>query len=178
MESAKIYPLNRNRFERGTAVSAPATPPKPKLLDQFQEAIRIRHYSPRTEETYVHWIKRFIFFHNKRHPIEMGEAEIARFLCSLASDGHVSASTQNQAFNALLFLYREVLNKKIGLIDGVVRAKRPLRLPVVLTKEEVKRVIDRMNGAPRLMAIVLYGGGLRLMECCRLRVKRYRLFSQ
>lgn len=101
----------------------------------------------------------------------MAEAEIARFLSSLASDGHVSASTQNQAFNALLFLYKEVLGKKIGLIEGVVRAKRPLRLPVVLTKEEVKRVIDRMSGAPRLMAILLYGGGLRLMECCRLRIK-------
>jgi len=101
----------------------------------------------------------------------MAEAEIARFLSSLASDGHVSASTQNQAFNALLFLYKQVLGKKIGLIEGVVRAKRPQRLPVVLTKEEVKKVIDRMNGLPRLMAILLYGGGLRLMECCRLRVK-------
>ena len=101
----------------------------------------------------------------------MGEAEIARFLSSLASDRHVSASTQNQAFNALLFLYKEVVNKKIGLIEGVVRAKRPVRLPVVLTKNEVRKVIDHMNGVPRLMAMLLYGGGLRLMECCHLRVK-------
>jgi integrase len=144
---------------------------KPKLIDQVRQAIRTRHYSDKTEKAYVHWIKRYIFFHDKRHPQEMAEAEIASFLSSLASDGHVSASTQNQAFNALLFLYKEVLDKKIGLIDGVVRAKRPLRLPVVLTKEEVKKVIDRMSGAPRLMAILLYGGGLRLMECCHLRVK-------
>jgi len=144
---------------------------KPKLLDQVRQAIRTRHYSDRTEKAYVHWIKRYIFFHDKRHPQEMAEAELARFLSSLASDGHVSASTQNQAFNALLFLYKEVLNKKIGLIDGVVRAKRPQRLPVVLTKDEVKKVIDRMDGVPRLMAILLYGGGLRLMECCHLRVK-------
>ena len=101
----------------------------------------------------------------------MAEPEIGRFLSSLATDGHVSASTQNQAFNALLFLYADVLGKKVGLIEGVVRAKRPQRLPVVLTKEEVKKVIDHMNGLPRLMAILLYGGGLRLMECCHLRIK-------
>ena len=171
MESAKIYPLSRNRFEGGTAGSAPETPPKPKLLDQVREAIRARHYSPRTEEAYVHWIKRFIFFHNKRHPAEMSEAEIAAFLSSLASESHVSASTQNQAFNALLFLYQEVLHRKIGLIEGVVRAKRPSRLPVVLTKEEVGRLLARLEGAPWLMAMLLYGAGLRLMECCRLRVK-------
>ena len=147
------------------------TIPKPKLLEQVRQTIRTRHYSVRTEKAYIHWIKRFIFFHNKRHPIEMGEAEIGKFLSSLATEGRVSASTQNQALNALLFLYKDVLNKKIGLIDGVVRAKRPQRLPVVLTKEEVKKVIDRMSGASRLMAILLYGGGLRLMECCHLRVK-------
>ncbi len=114
---------------------------KPKLLDQVRQAIRTRHYSDRTEKAYVHWIKRYIFFHNKRHPQEMAEAEIAGFLSSLATVGRVSASTQNQAFNALLFLYKEVLSKKIGLIEGVVRAKRPQRLPVVLTKDEVKKVI-------------------------------------
>jgi len=106
-------------------VNPPAIPPKPKLLDEVRQAIRRRHYSDRTEKAYVHWIKRYIFFHNKRHPQEMAEAEIARFLSSLATAGRVSASTQNQAFNALLFLYDAVLNKKIGLIDGVVRAKRP-----------------------------------------------------
>jgi integron integrase len=103
--------------------------------------------------------------------MEMAEPEIGQFLSSLATEGHVSASTQNQAFNALLFLYHEVLTKKIGLIDGVVRAKRPQRLPVVLTQGEVKKVLDRMNGVPRLMAVLLYGSGLRLMECCRLRIK-------
>ena len=148
-----------------------STPPKPKLLDQIRQTIRTRHYSDKTEKVYVHWIKRYIFFHNKRHPLEMAEPEISQFLSGLATDGHVSASTQNQAFNALLFLYHEVLNKEIRLIDGVVRAKRSQRLPVVLTKDEVKKVFDRMIGAPRLMAILLYGAGLRLMECCRLRVK-------
>ena len=147
------------------------TTQKPRLLDRVTQAIHTRHYSDRTEKAYVHWIKRYIFFHDKRHPAEMGELELGRFLSSLATEGHVSASTQNQAFNALLFLYHEVLDKKIGLIDGVVRAKRPERLPVVLTKDEVKKVIDHITGVPRLMAILLYGAGLRLMECCRLRVK-------
>jgi integron integrase len=163
-------------IDGGLNVKAPVYPlssssGKPKLLEQVHQMIRKRHYSDRTEKAYIHWVKRFIFFHNKRHTKEMAEAEIALFLSSLATEGRVSASTQNQALNALLFLYNEVLTKKIGLIDGVVRAKRPLRLPVVLTKEEVKKVIDRMNGATRLMAILLYDGGLRLMECCRLRVK-------
>jgi integron integrase len=161
----------RPREETANAAINAATTQKPKLLDQVRQAIRTRHYSDKTEKAYIHWIKRFIFFHDKRHPQEMAEAEIAQFLSSLASDGHVSASTQNQAFNALLFLYKEALSKKIGLIDGIVRAKRPQRLPVVLTKQEVKRVIDCMNGVPRLMAILLYGAGLRLMECCCLRIK-------
>ncbi|MBI2988261.1 MAG: integron integrase [Deltaproteobacteria bacterium] len=148
-----------------------SAPPKPKLLDQVRQAIRARHYSPRTEETYVGWMKRFIFYHNKRHPAEMGKQEIARFLSSLASESHVSASTQNQAFNALLFLYQEVLQRKIGLIEGVVRAKQHRRLPVVLTKEEVQRLLASLEGTPGLMVTLLYGAGLRLMECCRLRVK-------
>jgi integron integrase len=146
-------------------------PPKPKLLDQVRQAIRARHYSPKTEESYIHWIKRFIFFHGKRHPAEMDEREIAQFLSSLACESRVSASTQNQALNAILFLYRGVLRKEIGYVDGVIRAKKSRRLPVVLTKEEVKRVLGRLSGAPWLMAILLYGAGLRLMECCRLRVK-------
>jgi integron integrase len=171
MESANVYPLNGSRIASSSPANAPASPPTPKLLDQVRQTIRKRHYSNRTEKAYVHWIKRFIFFHNKRHPAEMAEPEIAQFLSSLATEGRVSASTQNQALNALLFLYHEVLNKKIGLIDGVVRAKRPPRLPVVLTKDEVKRVLDRMNGTPHLMGLLLYGAGLRLMECCRLRVK-------
>ena len=171
MESAKIYLLNRNRFEGSATVNAPASPPKPKLLDQVRQAIRTRHYSDKTEEAYVGWIKRFIFFHNKRHPTDMAEAEIGRFLSSLATESNVSSSTQNQALNALLFLYKEVLEKKIGLIQGIVRAKRSRRLPVVLTKEEVKQVLSCITGTPWLMAMLLYGAGLRLMECCRLRVK-------
>ena len=174
MESAKIYCLKREQpTTNGTDPLANATssPQKPKLLDQVRQAIRTRHYSYRTEKAYVHWIKRYILFHNKRHPLEMAEPEIGQFLSSLATEGRVSASTQNQAFNALLFLYKDVLGKKIGFIEGVVRAKRPQRLPVVLTKDEVKTIIDHMNGVPRLMAVLLYGAGLRLMECCRLRVK-------
>ena len=152
-------------------VQFPKTAQKPKLLDQVRQAIRIRHLSPQTEQAYVSWIKRFIFFHNKRHPLEMGEKEIGKFLSSLATDSKVSASTQNQALNALLFLYSKVLEKKIGLVQGVVRASRPRRLPVVLTKEEIKEILDSLTGAPWLMAMLLYGSGLRLMECCRLRVK-------
>jgi integron integrase len=160
----------REGIAQVAAINFP-TAQKPKLLDQVRETIRTRHYSPRTEETYAHWIKRFIFFHNKRHPAEMGEKKIARFLSSLASEQHVSASTQNQALNSILFLYREVLRKDIGYVDGVVRAKKPRRLPVVLTKEEVKGILGRLGGAPWLMAMLLYGAGLRLMECCRLRIK-------
>ncbi len=144
---------------------------KPKLLDQVRDAIRTRHYSYRTEKAYVHWIKRFILFHDKRHPIEMGEPEIARFLSSLASESHVSASTQNQALNALLFLYREVVKKDIDYVDGIVRAKRVHRLPVVLTRQEVRSIVGCLDGSVWIMAMLLYGAGLRLMECLRLRVK-------
>ena len=149
----------------------PPTVQKPKLLDQVREAIRTRHYSPKTEESYAHWIKRFIFFHNKRHPAEMGEKEIAQFLSSLASELHVSASTQNQALNAILFLYRNVLRKEIGYVEGVIRAKRPNRLPVVLTRQEMKSILGILDGVEWLMAMLLYGAGLRLMECLQLRVK-------
>jgi len=114
MESAKIYPLNRNRSAGRAAINAPVPAAKPKLLDQVREAIRMRHYSPKTEESYIHWIRRFIFFHNKRHPAEMSEKEIAQFLSSLASELHVSVSTQNQALNAILFLYRDVCGKRSG----------------------------------------------------------------
>jgi integron integrase len=171
IERAKIYPLNRNRFEGNAALSPPASPPKPKLLDQVRQAIRARHYSYMTEKAYVGWIKRFIFFHNKRHPAGMGESEIAQFLSSLASDAHVSASTQNQALNALLFLYREILKKDIGYVNGVVRAKRPNRLPAVLTRQEVRSILASLDGSDWIMAMLLYGAGLRLMECLRLRVK-------
>jgi integron integrase len=174
MEPAKIYRLNRERpatSPGGPPVNSLAVPHKPKLLDQVRQAIRARHYSPKTEESYVHWIKRFIFFHNKRHPTEMAEKEIAQFLSSLASELHVSASTQNQALNAILFLYRDVLRKEIGYVDGVIRAKRPHRLPVVLTRQEVKSILVALDHSDWLMVMLLYGAGLRLMECLQLRVK-------
>lgn len=148
-----------------------STTQKPKLLEQVRQAIRTRHYSYMTEKAYVGWIKRFIFFHNKRHPAEMGEAEIAQFLSALAQERHVSASTQNQALNALLFLYHEILGKEIGYIGGVVRAKRPIRLPVVLSRQEVKAILSSLSGIEWIMVTLLYGAGLRLMECMRLRVK-------
>ena len=149
------------------------TPPsnKPKLLDQVREVIRCKHYSIRTEQAYCDWIKRFILFHYKRHPAEMAEAEITAFLTHLAAKVNVAASTQNQALSALLFLYREVLRKEIGWLDHVERAKKPTRLPVVLTRAEVRKIFAQLHGTPKLMAGLLYGSGLRLMECMRLRVK-------
>jgi integron integrase len=158
---------------RRTSLSAvhEAGPPKPRLLDRVRAALRLRHYSRRTKEAYVAWIRRYIVFNGKRHPAEMGAPELTRFLSSLAVDGKVAASTQNQAMSALLFLYRGVLELDLPWLDGVVRAKRPLRLPVVLTREEVRAVLQRLHGAPRLMAFLLYGAGLRLLECCRLRVQ-------
>jgi integron integrase len=150
-----------------------ASPPqnKPKLLDEVRDVIRRKHFSIRTEQSYVDWIRRFILFHNKRHPREMAETEITAFLTHLARDGHVAASTQNQALSALLFLYKEVLKQEIGWLRGVERAKRPTRLPVVLTRDEVHKIFAHMHGTYRLMAGLLYGSGLRLMECVRLRVK-------
>jgi integron integrase len=145
--------------------------PKLKLLDQVSEVMRFKHYSIRTETTYRDWIKRFILFHAKRHPREMGAPEVSRFLSDLAVRGRVAASTQNQAFNALLFLYDQVLHQELGQIAGVERAKRPARLPVVLSKGEVERLLAGMSGTFQLMAKLLYGTGMRLMECVRLRVK-------
>ncbi|MEW6232129.1 MAG: integron integrase [Chloroflexota bacterium] len=142
-----------------------------KLLDQVRDAIRCKHYSPRTEESYVHWIRRYILFHNKRHPQEMGSADIEAFLTHLAVEEHVAASTQNQAFSALLFLYREVLQKEPERPIQSLRAHKPKRLPVVLTKDEVFRVIQCMSGTYQLMAKLLYGSGLRVSECVQLRVK-------
>ena len=145
--------------------------PAKKLLDQVREIIRRKHYARSTEKTYVLWIKRFILFHQKQHPREMGEREIEAFLTSLAIQRNVSASTQNQAFNALLFLYRHVLHIELEESIQAVRAKRPQRLPTVLSREEARRVIAAMEGVEKLVVQVLYGGGLRLMECLRLRVK-------
>jgi len=157
---------------RGTDLlpgSAAAQPPK--LLDQVRHAVRVRHYSYRTEEAYVSWIRRYVHFHRKRHPMELGAAEINGFLSALAVDRGVSASTQNQALAALLFLYRDVLQFEVAWLDDFVPAKRPERLPVVLTRTEVDRVLAQLQGVPWIMGMLLYGGGLRLMECHRLRVK-------
>src|SRR3989449_4833613 len=124
----------------------PTASPKPRLLDRVRDAIRARHYSRRTEDAYVGWIRRYIFFHGKRHPAEMGAPEVARFLSSLAVDGHVAASTKNQALSALLFLHREVLGVELPWLDEVVRARRPERLPVVLTRDEDRAVLGRLDG--------------------------------
>jgi integron integrase len=144
---------------------------KPKLLDRVHETMRSRHYSRRTEEAYVMWIKRFIFFHNKRHPASMGGEEVNAFLTWLATEQNVSASTQNQALGALLFLYRYVLEDPLPWLKDVIRASRPVRLPVVLTPEEVRRVMSRLVGPAHLVALLLYGGGMRLLEGLMLRVK-------
>lgn len=149
---------------------APRPPATPSLLDKVRSAVRVRHLSPRTEEAYVGWAKRFL--RQAGDDVErLGEADIGRFLSALAESSHVGASTQNQALHALLFLFNEVLGKAIHHVEGVVRAKMPARVPVVLTREEVRRVLELMSGPARLMALLLYGSGLRLMECCTLRVK-------
>jgi integron integrase len=144
---------------------------KSKLLNQLTNTIRVKHYSIRTEQAYVNWVNRFIRFHQKKHPQNMGEQEISAYLNYLAVNRKVSASTQNQALSAILFLYNEVLKKDIDHIDDVIRAKRPLKLPVVFSREEVKNVLMQLEGVKWLMAGLLYGSGLRLMECVRLRIK-------
>jgi integron integrase len=149
----------------------PAPVPRPRLLDRVRAACRARHLSRRTEEAYVAWIRRYVLFHDKRHPAEMGAPEVTKFLTSLAVDRQVAASTQNQALSALLFLYKDVLEPDLPWLDGIVRAKRPVRLPVVLTRAEVRAVLDRLDGVPRLIAYLLYGAGLRVLEGCRLRVQ-------
>jgi len=155
------------RVAEGTRPFRPAA----RLLDRVRLAVRARHYSPRTERAYVDWMRRFVLFHGKRHPSGMGAEEISRFLTHLAAERRVTASTQSQALSAILFLYREVLRQEMAWVDGVVRAKRPERLPVVLSREEARAVLGELNGTPRLMAALLYGSGLRLLECARLRVK-------
>jgi integron integrase len=143
----------------------------PKLLDQVRHTLRRRNYALRTEETYVNWIKRFIFFHNKKHPKEMNTTEIEQFLTHLAVNEHVAPSTQNQALAALLFLYQQVLHQELDRPVDAVRAKKPARLPVVMNKDETNGVIAHLPDPYQLMAQLLYGSGLRLMECVRLRVK-------
>ncbi len=142
-----------------------------KLLNEVHKAMRIKHLSKRTEEVYIKWIKRFVYFHKKRHPAEMGEQEIRQFISHLALNRNVASSTQNQALSALLFLYRHVLQKELPYIENILWAKKPKKLPVVFTRQEVKKVLSHMYGTPKLMATILYGSGLRLMECMELRVK-------
>jgi integron integrase len=151
----------------------PAAPKqgKPKLLDQVRQLMRLRHYSLRTEEAYVGWIRRYILFHGKRHPRELDEKHVSEFLSSLAINGRVAASTQNQALNALLFLYKEVLQRELGFIGDTLRVKRPPKVPAVLAPDEVRAVLSHLDGQYRLMGQLLYGSGLRLLECLRLRVK-------
>ena len=153
----------------GKELSAPARPPR--LLDQVRDAIRRRHYSDRTAQSYVHWVKRFILFSDKRHPKDMGAQEVSAFLSHLARDRDVAAATQNQALAALLFLYKEVLGQALPWLDRVERAKRPARLPAVLSVAEIQRLLAEMDGTKWLMASLLYGAGLRLRECLKLRVK-------
>ena len=152
--------------------SEPSSPSQPKLLDQVRDRLRVKHYSKRTEAAYIHWVKRYIFFHHKRHPMEMGKAEVESFLTSLAVDRNVSASTQSQALSAILFLYKEVLEQPLPWLDEVTRAKKPARLPTVLTRDEVGRLLKHVDDPLMdLVVRLLYGTGMRLLECLRLRVK-------
>jgi len=148
-----------------------SSPQPPRLLDQVRGKIRLKHYSIRTEQAYVDWIKRFVLHFDKRHPAQMGAAEVEAFLTHLAVQGKVAASTQNQAKAALLFLYREVLEQELPWLDNIQQAKAPKRLPVVLTEAEVQKVLSRLEGTHWLVAGLLYGSGLRIMEALRLRVK-------
>jgi integron integrase len=151
--------------------TAPDTSHRPRLLEQVHETARRRYFSRRTEQAYVYWIRKFIFFTGKQHPATLGEAEVTAFLNYLASQRHVAASTQNQALSALLFLYKEVLGRELAWLDGLQRAHRPPRLPTVLTRLEVESLLTQLEGTRWLNASLLYGAGLRVMECLRLRVK-------
>ena len=164
--------LTKNNLMALMSVPPATTTGKPKkLLEQTRDVLRLKHYSLRTERSYCDWIKRFIHFHQLRHPKEMGAEDISAFLTHLARVGNVSAATQNQALSALLFLYQQVLKQEVGWIEEVERAKRPKRMPIVLTRDEVHKIFAHLHGMPRLMAGLLYGSGLRLMECVRLRIK-------
>lgn len=144
---------------------------QPRLLEMVRDEIRFRHYSRRTEQSYIQWIKRYIYFHNKKHPRDMGADEVTAFLTHLAVNRNVSPSTQNQALSALLFLYKSVLNIDLPWLNNVQRAKRPKRLPVVFTRDEIRSILCQFEGTRWLIVMLLYGTGMRLMECLRLRVK-------
>ena len=162
--------LGQGPDSAGESKTAPDKRTK-RLVERLREEIRARHYSRRTGEAYWHWIRRFILFHGKRHPAEMGPAEVTAFLSWLATERDIAAATQNQALSALLFLYRHVLGHALPWMDEIVRAQRPVRLPAVLAEAEVRRLLDAMEGGARLMASLLYGAGLRQIECLTLRVK-------
>ena len=151
---------------------------KPRLLDQLRDAIRVRNYSIRTEQAYSMWTKRFIRFHQLKHPAEMGDLEVVAFLTHLAVNRNVAANTQNQALNALVFLYKRVIGKPLGDLSKSVRAKKPKKLPVVLTRDEVRRVLFTLQGSQRLILTLLYGSGLRLMKALQLRVKEFEFNYQ
>lgn len=161
--------IHRAESERSAAAAAAGH--APKLLDRVRHVIRAKHYSRRTESAYVDWIRRFILFHRKRHPSEMGATEISAFLTWLATSRRVSASTQNQALSAVLFLYRDVLHIEIGPVEHVPRARMPVRVPVVLSRDEVARIMKHLDGVTWIIVALLYGAGLRLHECLELRVK-------
>lgn len=169
MQGTVAHILRENTPQRLEATVAKGG--KPKLLDQMREALYSRHYSRRTEQTYCNWVKRFGHFHNVRHPAEMAEPEINVFLTRLAVKEKVAASTQNQALSALLFLYRHVIGREVGDLGEVIRARKPKRLPAIMTRDEVKAVLSNLSGDKWLMASLMYGAGLRLMECLRLRVQ-------
>ena len=158
-------------FRPGSTAGPGDTPRGPRLLDCVRLTARARHLAASTEKAYVHWAKRYVLFHRKRHPLEMGEREVNEFLTHLAVNAHVAASTQNQALAGLLFLYDDVLGRPLDRLTGVVRAKRPTRLPTVLTVDEVRAVLKCLSGDRWLVGMLLYGGGLRLLEALRLRVK-------
>ena len=160
--------------QSGTTAQDPNTTnasPAPTLFQAVRHCIRARHYSFRTERTYLHWIRRFVVFHGRRHPREMGGTEVSAFLSWLANARNVAAATQNQALAAILFLYRDVLGVQLPWLTEVVRAKKPQRLPTVLTQEECRRLLDAMEGRHRFMASLMYGTGMRINECLAIRVK-------
>ncbi|BBO79603.1 integron integrase [Desulfosarcina ovata subsp. sediminis] len=165
-------PLKSSTLQRPeSAIDTDRTGLKPRLLDQVRDVIRCKHYSIRTENTYTEWVRRYILFHNKRHPKDLNEKHISAFLTHLAVNRKVTSSTQNQALCALVFLYRQVLKMDLGNFENVIRAKKPSKLPVVFTREEVRQILLQLNGVHWLMGQLLYGAGLRVMECVRLRVK-------
>lgn len=171
LHAAESQTVSMKQYTISACSSGLAPTAKIRLVDQIRVAIRTKHYSRRTEEAYVHWARQFILFHGKRHPIDMAETEVAQFLEHLAVNRRVAASTQNQALNALVFLYGTVLGKPFGKLREITRAKRPVRLPTVLAEIEVQRLFTAMHGQYRLMARMLYGAGLRLTECVSMRIK-------